>query len=265
MPDLAKLEKKYANELVVIGVHSAKFENEKNSESIRKAILRYGLRAPGRQRRRPEDLERLRLLLLADPRPHRPGGQPPRPDVRRGQVRTARQGDRQGDRGAPGRRRRSTRSRSGSTRPSSATRSIARCTSPARSSPTRRAIACSSPTAPTTGSSSPTSTGNGIAVAGTGAPGRKDGPFAEAQFDDPQGMALNGDTLYVADRKNHCIRELDLKAKTVKTIAGTGEQDRDRGEGGPAPASAASTARGTCCSTATGCSSPWPGTTRSGR
>src|SRR5258708_24004312 len=41
MPDIAKLERKYANELVVIGVHSAKFENEKNSESIRKAILRY--------------------------------------------------------------------------------------------------------------------------------------------------------------------------------------------------------------------------------
>jgi len=41
LPDLARLEKKYANQLVVIGVHSAKFENEKNSESIRKAILRY--------------------------------------------------------------------------------------------------------------------------------------------------------------------------------------------------------------------------------
>ena len=52
-------------------------------------------------------------------------------------------------------------------------------------------------------------------------------PFAEAQFDDPQGMALDGDTLYVADRKNHLIRALDLKAKTVKTVAGTGEQDRD--------------------------------------
>ena len=48
-------------------------------------------------------------------------------------------------------------------------------------------------------------------MAGLGTPGRKDGPFASAQFDDPQGMALNGDLLYVADRKNHCIRELDLK------------------------------------------------------
>ena len=43
------------------------------------------------------------------------------------------------------------------------------------------------------------------------------------------------DTLYVADRKNHLIRQLDLKAQTVKTIAGIGEQDRgNRGSGGPA-------------------------------
>src|SRR5207237_3774286 len=46
LPDLAKLEKKYANQLVVVGVHSAKFENEKNSESIRKAVLRYEISHP---------------------------------------------------------------------------------------------------------------------------------------------------------------------------------------------------------------------------
>src|SRR5438270_3407414 len=46
LPDLARLEKKYPNELVVIGVHSAKFENERNSESIRKAILRYEISHP---------------------------------------------------------------------------------------------------------------------------------------------------------------------------------------------------------------------------
>ena len=37
LPDLAKLEKKYPNELVVIGCHTAKFANEKDSASIRKA------------------------------------------------------------------------------------------------------------------------------------------------------------------------------------------------------------------------------------
>ncbi len=46
LPDLAKLEKKYPNELVVIGVHTAKFDNEKNTESIRKAILRYEVSHP---------------------------------------------------------------------------------------------------------------------------------------------------------------------------------------------------------------------------
>ena len=46
LPDLAKLEKKYAKELVVIGVHTAKFENEKSTESIRKAILRYEVTHP---------------------------------------------------------------------------------------------------------------------------------------------------------------------------------------------------------------------------
>src|SRR5581483_1160882 len=62
-----------------------------------------------------------------------------------------------------------------------------------------------------------------------------DGPFASAQFDDPQGLALDGETLYVADRKNHSIRALDLKAGTVRTAAGVGAQDRgNRFGGGPA-------------------------------
>src|SRR5262245_65164941 len=46
IPDLKKLEKKYPNELVVIGVHSAKFENEKDTKSIRKAVLRYEIMHP---------------------------------------------------------------------------------------------------------------------------------------------------------------------------------------------------------------------------
>src|SRR5206468_5644032 len=46
IPDLKKLEAKYANELVVIGVHSAKFENEGESDNIRQAILRYEIEHP---------------------------------------------------------------------------------------------------------------------------------------------------------------------------------------------------------------------------
>src|SRR5437763_6058144 len=46
IPDLKKLEKKYPNELVVIGVHSAKFENEKDTENIRRIVLRYEIEYP---------------------------------------------------------------------------------------------------------------------------------------------------------------------------------------------------------------------------
>ena len=46
LPDLKFLEKKYEKELVVIGVHSAKFANEKDSEAIRRAILRYEIEHP---------------------------------------------------------------------------------------------------------------------------------------------------------------------------------------------------------------------------
>jgi hypothetical protein len=46
LPDLRKLETKYSQELVVIGVHSAKFQNEKDTSQIRDAILRYEIHHP---------------------------------------------------------------------------------------------------------------------------------------------------------------------------------------------------------------------------
>ena len=41
--ELQRLEADFPNELVVIGVHSAKFPNEGESENIRQAILRYDI------------------------------------------------------------------------------------------------------------------------------------------------------------------------------------------------------------------------------
>src|SRR5205085_1097801 len=63
---------------------------------------------------------------------------------------------------------------------------------------------------------------------------KTDGSFEQAQFNDPQGMALDGNTLLVADRKNDLLRALDLEKRVVRTIAGTGSQGQDRGSGGPA-------------------------------
>lgn len=61
-------------------------------------------------------------------------------------------------------------------------------------------------------------------IIGNGKEGNADGSFAEAQFNRPQGVALAGDMLYVADTENHTIRRVNLTAQTVETIAGTGEQ-----------------------------------------
>ena len=68
--------------------------------------------------------------------------------------------------------------------------------------------------------------GNGPVLIGGGGTGLTDGTFDKAQFNRPQGMALVDDTLYVADTENHAIRAVDLKAKTVSTVAGDGSQGR---------------------------------------
>lgn len=46
LPDLKRLEQKYREELVVVGVHCAKFPNERNGANIRQAILRYEMEHP---------------------------------------------------------------------------------------------------------------------------------------------------------------------------------------------------------------------------
>jgi thiol-disulfide isomerase/thioredoxin len=234
MPDLAKLEKKYANELVVIGVHSAKFENEKNSESIRKAVLRYGLHHPvvndaDQKIWSAYDCNSWPTLVLIDPEGNLVGQ-----TTGEGKLELL---DKVIGKLVDEHRKKKTLDEKPIRFDTAKFRD--KVDSPlyfpgkvlADEKSDRLFIADSTNHRIVVTDLK----GNAIAVAGTGSPGRKDGPFANAQFDDPQGMAVKGNLLYVADRKNHCIRELDLQAKTVKTIAGTGEQDRgDREAGGPA-------------------------------
>ncbi len=68
---------------------------------------------------------------------------------------------------------------------------------------------------------------------GSGAPGFADGPADRAAFQQPQGMARSGSTLYVADTENHAIRSIDLESGIATTLAGTGEQALRPGMGGP--------------------------------
>jgi thiol-disulfide isomerase/thioredoxin len=233
LPDLAKLEKKYANELVVVGVHSAKFDNEKDTEAIRKAILRYEISHPvvndARQRIwKAYGAQSWPTIFLIDPE---------------GYIVAVGSGEGLGE---------------ALDREIGKLVKIHKDKKTLDEKPRKFELARNQETGESPlffpGKILADETGNRlfiadsthhrivitdlqgkkIAIAGIGEPGKTDGAFDKASFNDPQGMALRGETLYVADRKNHLLRALDLKKKTVKTIAGTGQQGEDRRNGGAA-------------------------------
>lgn len=72
--------------------------------------------------------------------------------------------------------------------------------------------------------------GEVVQVFGTGEAGLVDGPVKNAAFHDPHGMAISADQqiLFVADTGNHAIRKIDLSGGQVSTIAGTGEKAHGR-------------------------------------
>ena len=74
--------------------------------------------------------------------------------------------------------------------------------------------------------------GNVRAIIGSGERGLKDGAANDARFYDPQGCDLDWPRLYVADTKNHAIRQIDLESLSVRTLAGTGLQSRGFHPGG---------------------------------
>ncbi len=232
LPDLAKLEAKYPGVLVVIGVHSPKFENEKNTESIRKAVLRYQVKHPVVNDADHKIWRRYRVnswptLMLIDPEGNIYGklsgeGVYDVLDHHIGKMVKEYKAKKM-------------------LREDSIDFKLIQEPEPkslffpgkvlADEASKRLFIADSTNNRVVVTSLD----GKKIAIAGDGVEGNKDGTFAEARFSDPQGMALDGEILYVADRKNHNIRALDLKAMTVKTVAGIGEQDREaRGRSGAA-------------------------------
>lgn len=76
--------------------------------------------------------------------------------------------------------------------------------------------------------------GDVIDIVGSGEPGDRDGDFVSAAFSFPQGLAMSGSKLYVADRGNHQIREVDVFTRQVSTLAGTRRQGRATTQGGAA-------------------------------
>ena len=63
-------------------------------------------------------------------------------------------------------------------------------------------------------------------VISSGTPSQTDASFERAEFFHPQGTALAGNVLYIADTENHLVRAANLLTRQVTTVLGTGEQAR---------------------------------------
>jgi DNA-binding beta-propeller fold protein YncE len=72
---------------------------------------------------------------------------------------------------------------------------------------------------------------------GGAAAGLIDGDATSAAFNNPQGMVLEGEYLYVADEGNHAIRRIHTRKNDVVTVAGTGRQGSSAIIDGTDPAS----------------------------
>lgn len=230
LPDLEYLEKKYPNELVVIGVHSAKFDNEKVTDNIRNAIVRYEISHPVLNDSEMIIWRKLGIrswpsLLLIDAENNAcllASGEGNREvlDQTIGKLIAYHKATDTLD-------------------DSPFNFKLERDKIPPTplkypgkllaDEPNNRLFVSDSNNNRIVISSLD---GKLIDTIGTGQEGADDGDYKSASFDHPQGMTLIDDTLYVADTENHLIRTVDLKSKTVSTLIGTGEQSRFRSNGG---------------------------------
>ena len=229
-PQLRKLEQKYAGELAVVGVHSAKFTAEKETENLRRAILRYEIEHPVVNDRDFQIWQQYAIrawptLMFLDPQGKVIG-------KHEGEIalepfdavieEMVRQFDEDGLLDRRPMRFKLERERELERALSFPGKVLADEASGrlfvADSNHNRVVVASLE--------------GDAVAVVGSGSKGLVDGGFDEAAFDDPQGMALDGNVLYVADTKNHAIRAVDLADRTVKTVAGTGRQAQGFHAGG---------------------------------
>ncbi|MCC7205304.1 MAG: redoxin domain-containing protein [Phycisphaeraceae bacterium] len=228
IPDLKKLEAQFPNELVVIGVHSAKFAAEKGTDNIRQAVLRYDLEHPvvndgDFQIWNAYGASGWPTFVLIDPQGHvvaSRSGEGVYDAFESVIAKLVKQSERQGmlDRKPiHWSLERDRRPMTLLSFPGKIAADAAKNILWVTDSNHHRVVALSP-------------TGEVMQVIGGGQAGLIDGSLAEARFNKPQGLAVAGDKIYVADTENHAIRMIDLTVKQVTTLAGTGEQ-AERGWG----------------------------------
>jgi thiol-disulfide isomerase/thioredoxin len=228
IPELKRLERKYPNELVVIGVHSAKFTAERGTDNIRQAILRYEIEHPVVNDHEMRVWSEYTVnswptLMLIDPAGKIVGrlsgeGVYDRLDRAIAKVIETFDARKMIDRRALNLKLERQRT------PTSVLAFPGKVLADEKSK--RLFIADSNHNRIVVVSLEDSSVKE---VIGSGEIGLTDGGFEAAAFNHPQGMALDGmdgNTLYVADTENHALRAVDLEKRTVTTIAGTGEQSR---------------------------------------
>jgi DNA-binding beta-propeller fold protein YncE len=232
IPDLKKLEAKYANQLVVIGVHSAKFQNEKETENIRRIILRYEIEHPVYNDSeyavwQSYGVRAWPTQVLIDPAGYVIGavsGEGNYDVIDQAIAKTIEDFRKKGELNEQPLKLVLERAKVGELPLAFPGKIIA------DASTDRLFIADSNHNRIVITKLDGTLT----ETIGTGDAGAADGAFDKATFYRPQGLALSGDNLYVADTENHLIRRVDLKSRTVETIAGTGQQSHEYFKTGPA-------------------------------
>lgn len=232
IPDLKKLEAKYPNNLVVIGVHSAKFDNEKDTDNIRRIILRYEIEHPVVNDAEfaiwnSYSVKAWPTQYLIDPAGYVLGfvrGEGNYESLDETIGKTIEDFRKRGELNEE---------------PLSLVLERAKVGDLPLAFPGkvladekggRLFIADSNHNRIVITKLD----GTLIEAIGTGARGAEDGAFERVSFYRPQGLALDGDSLYVADTENHLVRRVDLKSRKVETVAGTGKQMEDYNRRGPA-------------------------------
>ncbi|PKB65425.1 MAG: alkyl hydroperoxide reductase [SAR202 cluster bacterium Io17-Chloro-G2] len=225
---MRKLEQKFPNELVVIGVHAAKFPNEKDKDNLYNAVKRFELGHPvindvDMEVARAYDFRAWPTLWFIDPMGKLIGkheGELPYEAFEDLLTRMVAEFDAKGilKRSPP------------PSIPELEPGTVLSFPGKVLADPGGRLFICD------TNHNRILVTdldGKVRQIIGDGKPGLDDGDISNATFDHPQGAALDGEILYVADTENHAIRQVDLAASRVQTIAGNGQQGNVREGRGP--------------------------------
>jgi thiol-disulfide isomerase/thioredoxin len=219
IPDLERLEAEYPDELVVIGVHSAKFETEGQTESIREIVLRYGVTHPvvndaGFQIWRDYGVRAWPTVWMIGPDGSLEGRHEGEGVYETVQPAIEKVLANESVDGTPL-----------TFAPEERIETILAYPTKLAVDGERGRIYVAD-----TGHDQVVAVDLGtaevLAVYGSGEPGYRDGSAEEASFSGPRGLAVSGDgrTLYVADTGNHTVRAIDVESGLVTTLAGIGRQ-----------------------------------------